>query len=388
MLYLIVFLTFSPLLLAQEPVVGLWVVRNTLTDSTRINAMLETAYQLGFTDLFVQVRGRGDAYYTSRWEPRAESLATDFDPLYYLLHHPLRKHFRIHAWVNVFYVWSQSTPPGSARHVVNQYPDWLERPANTVQPSSFRGLWKTFRNEEGLYLSPHVKAAQLHLLRIIQDIITHYTVDGIHLDYIRYGGSQFGFHPEGVRQFQSLFHLDPTQLQFSKTTRKTSQSVPYEVVLDRWARFLQAQLTRFVWRVHQVVKKHNPTVILSAAVKLDVSLARWRYYQDWGRWLTEGLIDWALPMNYTADTRTFLYRINQMLQTLPPDKIIMGVSLFNQPATEALNKIVLVEQIPLKGVVLFSYNQIKNNAVIQELLKDHLTREYSHETGNSRPEGQ
>ncbi len=373
---------------AQDTVRGLWVVRNTLEDSLQINEMLHTAYQLGFTDLFVQVRGRGDAYYNSRWEPRAESLATDFDPLRYLLQHPLRKYFRVHAWINVFYIWSKSTPPASPRHLVNQHPEWLERRAHTELPSTFPLLWKTLRNEEGLYLSPHVKAVQLHLLRIIQDIVTHYPVDGIHLDYIRYGGSQFGFHPEGVNQFQKKFGLNPYQLRLAGNVLQPSARAPYELVLDRWAHFLQDQITRFVWRVNKVVKKQNPRIILSAAVKPDISLSRWRYYQDWGRWLKEGLIDWALPMNYNSSTEIFLWRINQMLRELPPDKIVMGISLFNQPVTEALNKIALVQQIQLKGVVLFSYNQIKINSVIKDILTEHLTREFSHETRDSGPSGQ
>jgi hypothetical protein len=38
----------------------------------------------GFNTLIVQVRGRGDAYYRSRWEPRAIELKdqpAEFDPL-------------------------------------------------------------------------------------------------------------------------------------------------------------------------------------------------------------------------------------------------------------------------------------------------------------------
>src|SRR5205807_1290821 len=63
---------------------ALWVVRNTLTSPETIHRMVESAATAGFNTLIVQVRGRGDAYYRSRWEPRAVELKDqppDFDPL-------------------------------------------------------------------------------------------------------------------------------------------------------------------------------------------------------------------------------------------------------------------------------------------------------------------
>src|SRR5215208_585558 len=53
---------------------ALWVVRTTLTTPDKIRKMVESAQANGFDNLIVQVRGRGDAYYESRWEPRAAAL--------------------------------------------------------------------------------------------------------------------------------------------------------------------------------------------------------------------------------------------------------------------------------------------------------------------------
>ncbi len=354
----------------QSSIRGLWVVRSALEDSTHINQMLHLANRLGFTDLFVQVRGRGDAYYNSQWEPKAPAVAADFDPLAYLLKHPLRSHFRIHAWINVFYIWSQPTPPGSPRHLINQHPDWLERPANVPLPTHFSQLWQYFRNQEGLYLSPHSHEAQLHLLRVILDLLQHYAVDGLHLDYIRYPDSRFGFHPEGVKIFQEQYQLNPLQLRLASASLTDTLPIPYETVLDRWSRFLQQQLNRFVWRVHRVVKQQNRPITLSAAVKPDLSRARWRFYQDWGFWLTQGWVDIVLPMNYEPNPSLFLWRIAFMLQQLPASKLVMGISLYNQSALAALNKMEFVYQIGLRGVALFSYQQIIENPVLIEILEE------------------
>src|SRR5687767_13603381 len=63
---------------------ALWVVRTTLTSPDKIKKLVENAQANGFNNLIVQVRGRGDAYYQSRWEPRAAALkdsSKEFDPL-------------------------------------------------------------------------------------------------------------------------------------------------------------------------------------------------------------------------------------------------------------------------------------------------------------------
>src|SRR5881397_1116422 len=63
---------------------ALWVVRTSLTSPEKINAMVNAAADNGFNTLIVQVRGRGDAYYDSRVEPRAIELKdqpSTFDPL-------------------------------------------------------------------------------------------------------------------------------------------------------------------------------------------------------------------------------------------------------------------------------------------------------------------
>ncbi|MGW8265276.1 MAG: hypothetical protein ACWGSQ_02845 [Longimicrobiales bacterium] len=49
-------------------------VRTTLTHPDSIRVMVERADRAGFNTLIVQVRGRGDAYYRSRWEPQAEGI--------------------------------------------------------------------------------------------------------------------------------------------------------------------------------------------------------------------------------------------------------------------------------------------------------------------------
>lgn len=80
---------------------ALWVVRTTLTSPEKIHAMVECAHANSFNTLIVQVRGRGDAYYRSQWEPRAAASLKDqlqsFDPLALTVAEAKRKGLKVHA---------------------------------------------------------------------------------------------------------------------------------------------------------------------------------------------------------------------------------------------------------------------------------------------------
>ncbi|HNI10402.1 MAG TPA: hypothetical protein PLL93_04605, partial [bacterium] len=68
--------------------------------------MLSFCDQNGITDVFLQVRGRGDAYYNSDFVVKAEGLDPAFDPLQYVIEKNRLKKIKIHLWLNVFYLWS------------------------------------------------------------------------------------------------------------------------------------------------------------------------------------------------------------------------------------------------------------------------------------------
>ena len=59
----------------QPEMRGLWVVRTALASPESVDQVVDDAARAGFNALFVQVRGRGDAFYASRVVPRSELLA-------------------------------------------------------------------------------------------------------------------------------------------------------------------------------------------------------------------------------------------------------------------------------------------------------------------------
>ena len=344
---------------------GLWIVRHDIGSAASIDSIIAVARRYGFSDLFVQIRGRGDAYYNSAFEPRAEELDVDFDPLAYIISRKGDNHFRIHAWINVFYLWSGDSLPKSKEHLLNRKPEWIAYPVDVL---SNEPLIQKRGNSEGLFSSPLLPQVQNHVLKIVDDILSKYDIDGIHLDYIRFPGKDFDFHPWIRHEFQKSYVLDP--LEFKNDPEKFVQKYSYagyELYHDRWGKFLRDALSDFVERLSRMARNRHPDIIISAAVKADLSIAHMNYYQEWDRWLKEGWIDWAIPMNYTADNVTFISRIRDMFNNGLLDKLWMGVSLYNQTENSAMDKIRAVRGLSLTGFVLFSYKQFQQNKRLRNL---------------------
>ncbi len=351
----------KPALPDKGKIRGLWVVRHNLTSPAGIDTVLQTARDCGFTDIFVQVRGRGDAYYISRYEARAEGLQdSTFDPLGYILSRSRRDSIRIHAWMNVFYVWSKDSLPSDPNHIVHRNSGWLARPARDPRfMDNYPGSLKN-KNVEGLFVSPLQPEAQNYFLEIVEDVLERYPVDGIHLDYIRYPDQSFDVNPDVVKGFRNRYVLDPEEFLTDPEVFARKFSISgYEVFSHSWRRYLMDGLSDFVRRISDTVHRHSPNVFLSAAVKPDIIQAHWNFYQSWDSWVKEKWLDFAVSMNYAIDSKTFISRVDDYLNQLPSGTYLIGIALYNQKEEQIIRKIARVDALKNSGFVLFSYDQLK-----------------------------
>ena len=75
----------------------------------------------------------------------------------------------------------------------------------------------------------------------------------------------------------------------------------------------RAQITRLVSAVHAEVKAIKPSVQVSAAVFPDAPSAFDDVGQDWRKWITDGLVDFLCPMDYTTEMPSFTNLVAQQL---------------------------------------------------------------------------
>ena len=355
---------------------ALWVVRSTLISPEKIHKMVESAASAGFNTLIVQVRGRGDAYYRSRWEPRAIDLKDqpeEFDPLAVTIAAAHQRGLKVHAWLNTSLLANLDALPDNPRHVFNVHPEWLAVPravaaelyaipANDPRYRARIVEWsKANRGElEGVYTGPANPKVREHIFRIWMDIIKKYPVDGMHFDYVRLASPDFDYSRTSLEQFRKWLKPQLTAAERStlNDAQKREPLAVTEMFKDKFADFQRAQITSMVQRIYREVKRRRPEVVVSAAVFANDENAYTRRFQDWRRWLQMGILDVACPMAYTPDTEIFRKQVEVASATAhgAGRKVWAGIGAYRIPAESTVEKINVARSIGTDGIILFSYD--------------------------------
>jgi uncharacterized lipoprotein YddW (UPF0748 family) len=289
-----------------------------------VQHLVDIAKQAGFNTILFQVRGAGDAYYTPGLEPWASrltgtlgpSLGQDpgWDPLAEMISRAHAAGLQVHAWVNVYPAWL--APPSSDYgslfpRVDISPPQALNRFTYGPSNGGEYGLGYTWRVydratitgympiawNQYTWASPAVPQVQDHVANVVADLVARYDVDGIHLDNMRYPGSQYSLDPFTL----DAYARDPL-----------SQTV---TITDWRPNFQRAQVSQLVARITAETHAARPTVTVSAAVwPVYKNVWDWPaasegysdYYQDSQSWMLSGTIDAIMPMLYSSSVITDL----------------------------------------------------------------------------------
>jgi uncharacterized lipoprotein YddW (UPF0748 family) len=363
-------------LTSKSEVRALWVVRTSLTSAAKIQAMVKAAAENGFNTLIVQVRGRGDAYYRSRQEPRAIELKdqpADFDPLAVTLAEAKQRGLKVHAWLNTSLLANLDALPTDPKHVYNKHPDWLAVPRPVaaelykMSPSDPRYRariveWsKANRGElEGVYTGPANARVREHIYKIWMDVLQNYDVDGLHFDYVRLASPDFDYSHTSLEKFGKWLEpkLSKDERAQLKQSSKQNPLAAAETYGEKFGEFQREQITMLVQRIYLAVKRQKPNVIVSAAVFANHENAYTRRFQDWRRWLSMGILDVACPMAYSTDTAVFKTQIQIAASSAHAAgrQVWAGIGAYRIPADSTVEKINAARSLGSDGIILFSYD--------------------------------
>lgn len=263
----------------------------------QVDELINNVLRAGANTIIPQMRRHGDSWYNNSLEPRAAQAslapADQFDPLAYLIERAHAHGIKVHAWFVVSVVCRRSDPLyGHPGHVCTHHgPDtrgtqrWTTETYNGTQVGDF-----DFGHPGTL----------VYFEQVVQHLVRNYPeVDGVHLDYIRYGDQAYGYNQVSLDRFQR-FHGLP----------QNYRPLPNDPLWSQWRR---DQVTDMVRRIYIRSKAIKPTIEVSVAAitwggagsysadDWPNSAAYRRVYQDWRAWLQEGIIDFALPMKYFAE---------------------------------------------------------------------------------------
>lgn len=356
---------------------GLWVLRSTLSSPARIDEVIQSAVDGGFNTLLVQVRGRGDAYYNSRIDPRADELRTQpagFDPFGLTVARAHAAGLKVHAWFNVNLVASATTVPRAPDHIVVRHPDWLMVPRALAGPLarlsprspgyvSQLARWTRSHSAtvEGLFLSPIPEASQEYTLSVVRDLLDQYPVDGLHLDYIRYPTADFDYSAAALEAFRvdRLTDVVPAERERLDRLVRTDPTAWTRAFPDQWESFRHARLALLVERLRTLLLEARPGAVLSAAVVPVAADARRLKLQDWSAWAERGLLDVICPMAYAVDVRDYARQIDDAVAASHGRPVWAGLGAWRLTVPQTTEHLRAARRRQVAGIILFSYDSLQ-----------------------------
>lgn len=319
----------------------------------QVDTLLARVRQAGLNAVVVQVRKSADAYYRSHYEPRASDIAEGFDPLAYLIEkaHREKPYIQVHTWINTCAVGRNLHP----RSLQSRFPEYL----------TLSDMGEDY-DGEATKIDPGHPGAADWTFRVYLDVVRHYDVDGIHFDFVRYGGERWGYNPVSIQRYNER--------------RGLSGGFPFfkSVKFKQWRR---DQVTALVRKTYLYAMTVNPKVLVSAATitwgngpETDEawtrSAAYSRVYQDWRGWMEEGILDWNLPMCYFNE-RKYARWLDNWMRFVKDHQYEhyagIGLGNFLNPIEDTLRQVQRVwEPTPrgnrARGICFYSYATTNTDA--------------------------
>ncbi|MBG1243008.1 family 10 glycosylhydrolase [Nostoc sp. NZL] len=344
--------------LAQPEIRSVWLDRGTIVragNKAGLAQIFDRLAQAGINTVFFETVNAGYTIYPSQVAKEQNPLIRGWDALEDAVKLAHERDMELHAWVWTF-------AAGNQRHnqIINVNPDY-PGPVLAAHPD-----WANYDNLGNMipvgqskpFFDPANPEVRQYLLKLYEEIVTRYDVDGLQLDYIRYpfqdpsAGRIYGYGKAARAQFQQLTGVDPINI---------SPSQPE--LWQKWTTFRTEQVDSFVAQVSQQLRQKRPNLILSVAVFPLPELERiQKIQQNWETWARRGDVDLIVPMTYALDTSRFQRLAQPWIASkqLGATLLVPGIRLLSLPTVGTFDQLQLVRDLPVSGYALFAAENFNN----------------------------
>ena len=331
------------------------------------DAILAYASEIHASDLYLQVRGCGDALYASEIFPWSGYLSGktgvapdgNFDPLAYFIEAGHKKGIRIHAWINPYLLTRQKAETRDAAFALLAEGHPAREIADAV----------VLHSDGRLYLDPGHPDSRNLVLRGIREILENYAVDGIHFDDYFYPDASFA-DKTTVDAFGNGTDTDA----FRRQSVNTLIAETYALVHQQPGRVFGVSPAG-IWA-------NNTTDPAGSATKGKESLNT--AFADSRKWVKAGIVDYLIPQIYwhigheSADFEVLANWWNAVAAGTNV-KLYLGLGPYrmeedgHDPAwdstDELMHQLALCQQLEhISGVSLYRYSSCKNSNELTDLL--------------------
>jgi uncharacterized lipoprotein YddW (UPF0748 family) len=344
--------------LAQPEIRAVWLDRGTIVRARNEQGLAKIFDRLakaGINTVFFETVNASYTIYPSQVAPQQNPLIRGWDPLAAAVKLAHERQMELHAWVWTFAAGNQrhnqviNVAPNYPGPVLTAHPDWAnyDNGGNMIPP----GQTKPF-------FDPANPELRQYLLRLYEEIVTRYDVDGLHLDYIRYpfqdpaAGRIYGYGKAARAQFQQLNGVDPVSISPSQRD-----------LWQKWTAFRTQQVDSFVAQASQQLRQKRPNLIMSVAVFPLPEIERiQKIQQHWEAWARKGDIDLIVPMTYALDTPRFQRLAQPWIAStkLGATLLVPGIRLLSLPVIGAFDQIQVIRDLPVSGYALFAAENLTN----------------------------
>ncbi|RKN62785.1 glycoside hydrolase family 10 protein [Paenibacillus ginsengarvi] len=261
---------------------GIW-VRPKETTREQVEQRMSKIKAAHFNTVYLETWWNGQTIYpTSVADASQNPIYAGFDALQAYIDEGKRLGIEVHAWVENF-----RAGDGTPSVALTRHPDWgiMSRQGQAYEVAD---------NVKKYYLNPALPEVRNYLSSIYREILTHYDVDGLHLDFTRYPQSKdysndFGYDPYTRELFRTAHGADPLALH------------PGDALWEEWLRFRTDLINSWVDRVAEEARSAKPDLILSAAVWPNYDTAPALFAQETKTWTGKNEIDQIVHMSYVRD---------------------------------------------------------------------------------------
>lgn len=240
-------------------------------------------HRMGCNVVIFQVRAEADAWYRSNYEPWSRFFSGEqgkepyesWDPLAFVIEECHRRGMELHAWVNPYRGASNSKLVLSEDHPAKKHPEWFVH----------------YNNQ--LVLDPGLPDARKYILKVLEDLVSRYDFDALHLD------DYFYPYPAGRKDF-------PDEETFS------SYALPAGYRPENKAMWRRNNVSILIYSIRQMLLNTKPWLRFGISpfgiyrnISTDPKGSKTKglqcyddLYADVLHWANEGWIDYIAPQIY------------------------------------------------------------------------------------------
>lgn len=394
---------------------GAW-LRPTSNNPADVRKVIESLQRQHINQVFLETYYQGKTIYPSavmtEYGLQQHPQFRGGDPVQVWVDEAHHAGIKLNLWVQVFFAGNQKENAEQFGPILTKYPQWrniqrMNLNAADPMPSQI---------EPGhFFVDPANPEVRAYLQKLILEMVTHYDIDGINLDYIRYPASaaanrgtylesSWGYTPYAREQFKAMIAQEREAAEKAEADKLAEQEkeeallmlstkgghkngkaksahpakklakkpmeypsadpaelTPSSPLWPRWVAWRKERVTSFVKEISEKTHAIKPNLLLTAVVFPSLNPVYAVKLQEYPLWISEGYIQALTPIGLSP-TPELLKQQATGLRAQIQDKAPIYVGIFgmynrNQP-TDLVRQIDAAHQAGMAGVVVFDWGRL------------------------------